>query len=496
MFVSAQIDQALRQAGSGALTSDAWATLANDEETLEGNLAAQAQALTAGGDFGAAGQLWTMVAELNDRMTSILDFLVDSPPEGGPDAEELADYKRGCETLSVFARGQGLLSIAIAQRISNSPGESEASAKEASRLFKSLAQAGGPDLSASLALVAQGVQFAAVATGQQLRFQYRDAARSYLRARRATEKAFEEATKADGDNSEALAGIKADMNTYHATAEQADLMADVVDGDFEGAVTHAEETVKIISSQDDPGLPSILRQSIKMNQFNATAYLAYVRAEVAANNNNWDEAEHRIAEADHQWHQVVMMAMDMDIPQSGQMAAAAQMISFQATGTLRRRIRREKEFHAEIAELRTDNQALHREILQMAQDAKTKIQTEVVGMSSDRYDINGSQAGAIGPNATVSNNQLHQENVQNSLSGVDMNQLAQQLQVLTEKLKTLAADPDQYAALSEVSYAAQAASKQDKNGTLEHLKKAGVWALQVAKDIGVQVAATALTAAL
>ncbi len=495
MFVSAQIDQALRQAGSGALTNNAWAALTSAEETLEGNLVEQAQALTASGDFGAAGQLWTMVAELNDRMTSILDFLVDSPPKDGPDSEDLADYKTGCETLSVFARAQGLLSIAIGQRISNSPAESEASAKEASRLFKSLAQGGGPDLAASMALVAEGVQFAAVATGQQLRFQYRDAARSYLRARRSTEKAFEEATKADGDNSEALAGIKADMDTYHATAEQADLMADVVDGDFEGALTHAEETVKIISSQDDPGLPPILRQSIKMNQSNAMAYLAYVRAEVAANNNNWDEAELRIAEADRQWHQVVMMAMDMDIPQSGQMAAAAQMISFQATGTLRRRIRREKEFNAEIAELRANNQALHREILQMAQDPK--IQTEVVGrLSSDRYDINRSQAGAIGPNATVSNNQLHQENVQNSLPGVDMNELAQQLQVLTEKLKTLAADPDQYAALSEVSYAAQAAGKQDKNGTLEHLKKAGVWALQVARDIGVQVAATALTAAL
>lgn len=190
-----------------------------------------------------------------------------------------------------------------------------------------------------------------------------------------------------------------------------------------------------------------------------------------------------------------MIAMDMDIPQSGQMAAASQVISSQATGTFRRRIDREKELHAEIAELRANNQTLQDKIFQLARDPK--IQAEVVErMSTDRYNIDRSQAGAIGPNAVVSDTRMQQENVENALPGVDMNELARQLQVLTEKLKALAADPDQYAALSEVSYAAQAAKNQDKKGTLEHLKKAGAWALQVARDIGVQVAATALTAAL
>ena len=225
------------------------------------------------------------------------------------------------------------------------------------------------------------------------------------------------------------------------------------------------------------------------------AYLAYVSAEVAASKNNWDEAERQIAEADYQWHQVVMMAMDMDIPQSGQMATSAQMVSSQVMGAFRRRIDREKELHAEIAELKADNQTLHDKIFQLARDPK--IQAEVVGrMSGDSYNVERSQANVIGPNANVSDTRMQQENVENALPGVDMNELARQLQELTEKLKALASNPDQYAALSEVSYAAQAASKQDKKGTLEHLKKAGAWALQVARDIGVQVAATALTAAL
>jgi hypothetical protein len=45
-------------------------------------------------------------------------------------------------------------------------------------------------------------------------------------------------------------------------------------------------------------------------------------------------------------------------------------------------------------------------------------------------------------------------------------------------------------------HAAQAASKQDKAGVMEHLKKAGGWALKIARDIGVQVAATVLAPAL
>jgi hypothetical protein len=497
VVLSAQLDLALKQAEGGTLTPDAWAALVSDEETLEGNLAEQAQALSASGDFGAAGQSWTIVAELNDRMASIIGSLIDRPLTDGPDLGELTEYKRTCQALSTFARAQGLLSTAIAQRLSYSPAESEASAKEASRLFRSLGQSGGPDVSESLtlALMAEGAQFAAVAMGQQFHFQYRDAARSYLRARRAAEKALEEATKGDSDNAPATSAITADINSYHAAAEQTDLMADVVDGDFEGAVTHAEEMAKIISFQDDPGLPLVLRQSIKLDQCNAMAYLAYVRAEVAASRNNWDEAEQQIAEADHQWHQVVVMAMDMDIPQSGQMAAAAQMISSQVTGTFRRRVDREKQLHAEIAGLMANNQKLQDKIFQLARDPK--IQAEVVnGMSADRYDIDRSQANVIGPNAVVSDTRMQQENVENALPGVDMNELARQLQVLTEKLKALAADPEQYAALSEVSYAAQAASKQDKKGTLEHLKKAGAWALKVARDIGVQVAATALTAAL
>jgi hypothetical protein len=193
LVLSAQLDQALKQAEGGTLTPDAWAALVSDEETLEGNLAEQAQALSASGDFGAAGQSWTIVAELNDRMASIIGSLIDRPLTDGPDLGELTEYKRMCQALGTFARAQGLLSTATAQRLSYSPAESEASAKEASRLFRSLGQGSGPDVSESLALalVAEGAQFAAVAMGQQFHFQYRDAARSYLRARRAAEKALD-----------------------------------------------------------------------------------------------------------------------------------------------------------------------------------------------------------------------------------------------------------------------------------------------------------------
>ena len=56
--------------------------------------------------------------------------------------------------------------------------------------------------------------------------------------------------------------------------------------------------------------------------------------------------------------------------------------------------------------------------------------------------------------------------------------------------------PSHYVAVGEVAAAEQAAQSGDQPAALDHLKKAGKWALEVATKIGSEVASAALKASL
>jgi len=79
---------------------------------------------------------------------------------------------------------------------------------------------------------------------------------------------------------------------------------------------------------------------------------------------------------------------------------------------------------------------------------------------------------------------------------IPLAKLAEELALLRDELKKRAVDSDHDIAIGEVAQAQQAASNKEGTGALEHLKRAGHWVLDVAKDIGVGVATTAIKAAL
>jgi len=106
------------------------------------------------------------------------------------------------------------------------------------------------------------------------------------------------------------------------------------------------------------------------------------------------------------------------------------------------------------------------------------------------------QAASVGSHNIVTDTHMEQANTESALAGVDMSALAEQLDILTTKLKAAATEPDQYTALAEVSQAAKSAKEKDREGTLQHLKKAGGWVLGIAQSVGVELAVGALKAAI
>lgn len=101
------------------------------------------------------------------------------------------------------------------------------------------------------------------------------------------------------------------------------------------------------------------------------------------------------------------------------------------------------------------------------------------------------KAGAVGPNSTATNttfNKLHGD----PLTGLDRATLLTELAMLRSAMQVEASGSVQYAALSAISEAEDAAKQGDSVTLVSKLKAAGSWALDTATKIGVSVATDAI----
>jgi hypothetical protein len=105
------------------------------------------------------------------------------------------------------------------------------------------------------------------------------------------------------------------------------------------------------------------------------------------------------------------------------------------------------------------------------------------------------EAGAIGPGATAS--QIAFQQVWNQLQGsTKIEDLATELSALGTAMRSAASEPEHELSIGAVAAAEAAARAGDGVRTLEYLKKAGSWALDVATQIGVNLASSALKGSL
>ncbi len=115
----------------------------------------------------------------------------------------------------------------------------------------------------------------------------------------------------------------------------------------------------------------------------------------------------------------------------------------------------------------------------------------------DKIENRGSVIGSQGTNSqgTVdiqTFNQVWQENIDE----IDIARLAEDLEKLKASMMQEAKSAEQFESLTNVVHAQEAADKGNGEKTLEYLSKAGKWALEISRDIGVEVAATVLSKSL
>lgn len=125
-------------------------------------------------------------------------------------------------------------------------------------------------------------------------------------------------------------------------------------------------------------------------------------------------------------------------------------------------------------------------------NSQTAHRQEVV--MNDHYEIG--QAGVAGPGAAAYGQQLHQTWNQQA-SHIDLNALAEELSKVRGTARAHASGaPEDDVALAELANAEVAARQGDERKALQHLKRAGEWALHIAADIGVPVAVKAIETAI
>jgi len=111
--------------------------------------------------------------------------------------------------------------------------------------------------------------------------------------------------------------------------------------------------------------------------------------------------------------------------------------------------------------------------------------TERIHMG-DTYNAN--QVGAMGPNAQASNMTFQQIWLQEQ-DNIDLVTLAKELSLLRQQLRQKASLPEHDVAIAQIAQAEQAAIVGNGPKVMQHLKETGKWALECARDIGVDVAA-------
>lgn len=106
------------------------------------------------------------------------------------------------------------------------------------------------------------------------------------------------------------------------------------------------------------------------------------------------------------------------------------------------------------------------------------------------------QVGNIGDNNIIEQMNYYETLWDQNAKDLDLAELASELERLEDRMRTLAKTSNEYESLAEIAHARESAMQAKGGVTLEHLKKAGKWALAVAQDIGVGLAVAALKVAL
>ena len=134
-------------------------------------------------------------------------------------------------------------------------------------------------------------------------------------------------------------------------------------------------------------------------------------------------------------------------------------------------------------------------LLKCPDDAPIKGTPELKG-KGDTFNFHNSQIGAVGPNAHAHDNTFNQL-VNQINQSIDLSALAKELSELRQAIKDKQdSSPQADIALVKVAEAEIAAIEKDTTKVIEHLKSAGKWTMEFAKELGKDVVVAAIKQAM
>jgi hypothetical protein len=112
----------------------------------------------------------------------------------------------------------------------------------------------------------------------------------------------------------------------------------------------------------------------------------------------------------------------------------------------------------------------------------------MMAKEGDTYNVG--QGVGVGRNVKMTNTTVNQ--VQGQQGQIDLPTLATELARLRAEMKTEATEPEHDVAVGAVAAAEAEAKKGNESSAMEHLARAGKWALELGIKIGVPVAIEAI----
>jgi hypothetical protein len=495
-----------------SLSPQGWVDLWNEELTLEEPLV---DATAASADIGGYMEMavtWEAIAELNEGLASVAAALLAQGPREGFDLDKLADDAENTRHYATFARAQSLLLASVHQRMVGNLEEAAETAESARGLFEQLADDDPSPLPESMVHVAEGYRLGALAGLEEMRLQLEDAALTYLQAKEAADAArtlaLQDSGSSDEPPADLVAGLDTDIWSFDVAHRRALLNLAVSVGNFNDAAEHAEAIVglsgPVLESEQLPGLlRNLIEQTVSFN----VGVLAYVRAELAVDDQDWPSAESQLVLARNEWLRTVNIALSTGLPQARQLAETTQALSAQYVGSCRRRITRERLLHATITKLEDEKLALQAELYSLASrptvtaEGSVNMNEQHAGgdiVGGDKTGGNKTTAGrdVIMGNKVTAGGDIDFSRVwQDHASEIDLAALAQDLKALRSSLES-SETRDHDTEIAAVAAAELAASEGDGPEALRWLKSAGKWVLDHAMQIGATVATVAAKVAL
>lgn len=485
------------------------------ETALENRLLAEAERLVRGCEHDSSIEVLDLVIELNNTMRDIAERERARRAAGSDDEAYFAQWRDAAAGVLLLAEGQKQLTLAERNRIQGDLETGGVLIMRAVGYFEQLADSDYPQAPIGHLRIrlARALNELYEALADSRIGNYRGAHDRLDLVHVFYEELLAESAEGlrdadaegltDGPQRAILTALTAELNSslidIRALQAVVDMMIAGLAGRFTDmielgseALASFEASTKAVAAASGSRNVVALR---RMEMDHIAAWIGLARAEVAADNGEWETVRAAVRSARRHLADVSRLAMrNLQVGLTGQRPDVSNF-EFLLTA-VERRANRERRLRDANEELRG---SLHRSqlssinVINNAQANAEATGERVTMGDSHQFHAPVHVTGALGSSNDVTVGPVQQHHTTTTTGGgTDLRALADELASLREVLAAGPRTERERASIEQVRLAEEAARTGDEQGVRGHLAAAGRWALEVAETVGVQLAIAAL----